>query len=131
MCFFMIFYFSYYFKAVLNYMYTILNLSNTLLDASAADDFWQHYGKSRNCSWWVVYPFATVFSTCFAGLTLPVFKVLHIFAHMFSFFWCKLVVCWKRLIISICLKTFSSLQTCLYKLVNNCQTVNFILKKSR
>ena len=65
MYFFMIFYFSYYFNVVLNYMYKILNLSNTLPEASPADNFWEHYGNIRNCSWWVVSPFATVFWTLF------------------------------------------------------------------
>ena len=25
--------------------------------------FWKHYGKRRNCSWWAIFPFPTVFST--------------------------------------------------------------------
>ena len=34
-------------------------------DTFAADDFWKHFGKWRNCSLWAISHFATMFSTLF------------------------------------------------------------------
>ena len=39
-----------------------INICQMLCDASAADDFWKHCGKRRNCSIRVIFPFATMFS---------------------------------------------------------------------
>ena len=34
----------------------------TPFDAPGKQAFWKHYGKRRNCSWWAISPFPTVFS---------------------------------------------------------------------
>ena len=39
------------------------------LDASAADDIWKHCAKIRNCSWWAIHLFATIFWTIFNNNT--------------------------------------------------------------
>ena len=43
----------------------MLSLSHRymLSDTSAADDFWNHCDKRKNCSWWAISPFSTMIST--------------------------------------------------------------------
>ena len=44
---------------------------------SAVQVFWKHCGKRRNCSWWAISPFPTVFSTVWMNF-LPFSSILEL-----------------------------------------------------
>ena len=69
-------------------------------DACAADDFWKHCDKRRNCSKRAISPFATMFSVDFSNYTF-IYRDLPCFC-MFVF----KVVCWIFSVFSIFLHDF-------------------------
>ena len=77
-----------------------------MCDSSAADNFYQHCGKSRNCSQWAL-------SQCFQLflIIVPLFiDIFHSFCQaLFKVTCCKLVVCGKALNTRFYLTTHFSL----------------------
>ena len=41
--------------------------------------FWKHWGKWRNCSWWAISPFATMFLNSIQHILQSFIEVFHIF----------------------------------------------------
>ena len=75
-------------------LYHILTLS----DASAADDFWKHCGKGRNCSKREISPFVTMFTTFCINYTF-IYRDFQFFCQLaFKVICCRFAVCGKGLI---------------------------------
>ena len=53
-------------------------------DASVADDFSKHCDKIRNCSYWAISPFATMFSTLVNNYLLIYRDFLYFFKNVFK-----------------------------------------------
>ena len=66
-------------------------------DASAADDFWKHNGKRRNCLEWGISPFATKFSTLFNNSTFVSRDFPNLCLYVFKVVCCGVLVWGKGL----------------------------------
>ena len=74
-----------------------LFLIQTLSDTSAADAFWKHCDKRRNCWKWAIFLFATIFSTFCSNHTF-IYRDFPVFCkHAFKVGCCRFVVCGKGL----------------------------------
>ena len=68
-----------------------------LFEASAADGFWKHCDKRRNCSKQAISPFATMFSTFFSNYTFIYWYCPSFCLDIFRVVGCRFVVCRKGL----------------------------------
>ena len=53
-------------------------------DTSAAVDCWNRFDKRRNCLWWTISLFATMFSTLYILINLSFREIFYIIAKIFS-----------------------------------------------
>ena len=68
------------------------------IDVSAADIFWKHCDKRRNCSKQAISPFATIFSISLSNNTYNCKMFPYFWVDIFNVICCRFAVCGKGLI---------------------------------
>ena len=110
-------------RSTLNHL--TLSHPKTNLDASAAEGFWKHRDKMRNCSKRVITSFVTMFSTVFSNYTYNYRECSHVLVD-FKVFCCSIVVCGKKSSAAVVLYVGKSLllqYCCMWEKVFCCSIV--------